>query len=100
VSRAFHPSFPSPTPVSVNADLILHVILEIREHLHLCLQLLRLVPGSTELYLRRASEVERCIFLSSFNRDRLTRITHRSTLFAAQMDVKTGELLPKKPVNL
>jgi hypothetical protein len=43
------------------------------------------------------SEVERCIF--GFNQNRLTWSTHGSTLSAAGIDSKTGELLPKKPVD-
>jgi hypothetical protein len=50
------------------------------------------VQGIPEL-----SEVERCIF--GFNQDRLTWSTHGSTLSAAEIDGKTGELIPQKPVD-
>jgi hypothetical protein len=43
------------------------------------------------------SEVERCIF--GFNQDRLTWSTHGSTLSTAEIDRRTGEVLPKKPVD-
>lgn len=42
-------------------------------------------------------EVERCIF--GFNQDRLTWSTHGSTLSSAEIDPKTGELLPLKPLD-
>ena len=50
------------------------------------------VQGVAEL-----SEVERCIF--GFNQDRLTWSTHGSTLSAAEVDGRTGELLPQKPID-
>lgn len=45
----------------------------------------------------KLSEVERCIF--GFNQDRLTWSTHGSTLSKAEIDPRTGELLPLEPVE-
>jgi hypothetical protein len=86
-------------PHSQRTDLILHVIPEIvNGQLFAFANFGRLMPEAT--VVRNARGELKSNSLNAQPQPRLTCGAHESTLSAEEMDIRTGEPLPKKPVDL